>query len=125
MIASRQVEILFYRGIGRQRGRSFGALAQVIGRTTFPFLREYIVPAAKRVGTDMLEFAVPEIADVVSGPKNFKATAKSVDDKFWEYYWAVVAREAVRAESLQQKFQNKPIGRERTFLPTFLIHHVE
>ena len=50
MVASRQVEIPFYRGIGRQRGRGFGALAQVIGRTAIPFLRRYIVPAARRVG---------------------------------------------------------------------------
>ena len=41
-------------------------------------MRKYIVPAAKRVGADLLEFAVPEIADVVSGRKNFKTAAKSV-----------------------------------------------
>ena len=52
MVAPRQVEIPFYRGIGRKRGRGFGALAQVIGRTANPFLRKYIVPAAKRVGAD-------------------------------------------------------------------------
>ena len=78
MVASRQVEIPFYRGVGRQRGRGFGALAQVIGRTAIPFLRKYIVPAAKRVGADLLEFAVPEIAEVVSGRKNIKTAAKSV-----------------------------------------------
>ena len=69
MVASKQIEIPFYRGVGRQRGRGFGALAQVIARTAVPFLRKYIVPAAKRVGTDLLEFAVPEIAEVVSGRK--------------------------------------------------------
>ena len=78
MVASRQVEIPYYRAVGRQRGRGFGALAQVIGRTAIRFLRKYIVPAAKRVGADLLEFAVPEIADVVSGRKNFKTAAKSV-----------------------------------------------
>ena len=78
MVAPRQVEIPYYRAVGRQRGRGFGALAQVIGRTVIPFLRKYIVPAAKRVGVDLLEFAVPEIADVVSGRKNFRAAAKSV-----------------------------------------------
>ena len=78
MVASRQVEIPYYRGVGRQRGRGFGALAQFIGRTAIPFLRKYIVPAAKRVGADLLEFAVPEIAEVVSGRKNFKTAAKSV-----------------------------------------------
>ena len=78
MVASKQLEITFYRGIGRQRGRGFSALAQVIGRTAIPFLRKYIVPAAKRVGADLLEFAAPEIAEVVSGRKNFKPAAKSV-----------------------------------------------
>ena len=71
----RQVEIPFYRGVGRQ---GFDALAQVIGRTAIPFLRKYIVPAAKRVGGDLLEFALPENADVFSGKKNFKTAADSV-----------------------------------------------
>ena len=78
MVASREVEIPYYRGVGRQRGRGFGALAQIIGRTAIPFLRKYIVPAAKRVGADLLEFDVPEIAEVVTGRKNFETAAKSV-----------------------------------------------
>ena len=78
MVASRQVEIPYYRAVGRQRGRGFGALAQVIGRTAIPFSRKDVVPAAKRVGADLWEFAVPEIAEVVSGRKNFKTAAKSV-----------------------------------------------
>ena len=81
MVASRQVEIPYYRAVGRQRGSGFGALAQVIGRTAIPFLRKYVVPAAKRIGADMLEFAVPKIAEVVSGGANFKTTAKSVEKK--------------------------------------------
>ena len=76
MVASREVELPYYKGVGRQRGRGFGALAQVIGRTTIPFLKKYVVPAARRI--DMLGFAVPEIADVVSGKQNFKAAAKNV-----------------------------------------------
>ena len=78
MVASNTLELPYYRAIGRQRGRGFGALAQVIGRTAIPFLRKYIVPAAKRVGADLLEFAVPEMADVVSGKKNFKTAAINV-----------------------------------------------
>ena len=81
MVASKQVELPYYRAVGRQRGRGFGALAQVIGRTAIPFLRKYVVPAAKRIGADMLEFAVPEIGEVVSGRKNFKMAAKSVGKK--------------------------------------------
>ena len=78
MVASRQVEIPFYRVVGRQRGRGFGALAQAIGRTAIPTLRKYIVPAAKRVGADLLDFAVPGIAEVVSGRRTLKTAAKSV-----------------------------------------------
>ena len=78
MVASRQVEIQFYVGIGRQRGHRFGALAQVNGRTAISFLLKCILLAAKRVGADLLEFAVPEIADVVSGRNNIKTAAKSV-----------------------------------------------
>ena len=78
MVASGEVEIPYYRGVGRQRGRGFGALAQVIGRTAIPFLRKNIVLAAKRVGADLLEFAVSEIAEVFSGRKNSETAAKSV-----------------------------------------------
>ena len=47
MVASRKVEIPYYSGVGRQRRRGFGALAQAMGRTRIPFLRKYVVPAAK------------------------------------------------------------------------------
>ena len=66
MVASNTVELPYYKSIVRQRTQGFGALAQVIGRSADPFLRFYIVPAAKRVGADLLEFTVPEVADVVS-----------------------------------------------------------
>ena len=69
MVASNTLELPYYKGIGRQRGRGFGALAQIIGRTANLFLRKFIVPAAKRVVADLFEFAVPELADVVSGKK--------------------------------------------------------
>ena len=78
MVASNLLEVPYYKGIGRQRERRFGALAQVFGRTGIPFLRRYIVPAAKRVGADLLEFAMPEVADFLSGKKKFKTAAKSV-----------------------------------------------
>ena len=78
MVASRQFELPYYRGVTRQRGRGFGALAQVIGRTAIPFVKKFIVPAARRVGTDLLEYAVPEVADVVSGKTNFKSAVGNV-----------------------------------------------
>ena len=41
-------------------------------------MRKNIVPAAKLVSVDLLEFAVTEIAEVVSGRKNFQTAAKSM-----------------------------------------------
>ena len=78
MVASSQVEIPYYRAVGRQRGRGFAALAQLFGRTAIPVLRKYVVPAAKRIGADMLEFAAREIGEIFSGRKSFKSAAKSV-----------------------------------------------
>ena len=75
MVTSKQVEIPFYRGIGRQRGQRFGALAQMIGRTAMSSLRKYIVPAAKRAVADFLEFATPKNAEVVIGRRNLKTAA--------------------------------------------------
>ena len=34
-VASNTLELPYYKGIGRQRGRRFGDLAQVNGRTPF------------------------------------------------------------------------------------------
>ena len=117
MVASRQVEIPFCWGFGRHRGRGFGALAQVIGRTAIPFLRKYIVLAAKRVGADLLEFAVVE--------KISRQLQRVCEDKLWENNWEVVAIKEVFAESFQQNLQNNPFGREETFLQTFLINDVD
>ena len=60
------------------RGRGFGALAQVIGITAIPFLRKNVVPAVKRIGADMLQFAAGEIGEVIGGRKSFKSAARSL-----------------------------------------------
>ena len=75
MVASRRVELPYYRGVGRQRWKGFGALVQYIGRTANPFLRKFIVLATVRIVTNMLEDAVLEMADFVSGNKNNKSAA--------------------------------------------------
>ena len=78
MVAS--IDLPYFKGASRQRGRGFGALAQVLGRTAIPFLSKYIVPAAKRVGADLFEAALPEIGNVVSGKKNIKTALKETLD---------------------------------------------
>ena len=59
MVAPNTLELPYYKSIGRQRVCGLGALVQVTGRNAIPFLRKYIVPDAKRLGADLLEFAVP------------------------------------------------------------------
>ena len=78
MVASRQAEIPFFTGFGQQCGCGFGAPAQVIGRTKIPLLPQYVVPAAKWVGADLLEIAVSAFADIGSGGNFFKTAARSV-----------------------------------------------
>ena len=125
IVALRQVEIPFCGAFGRKRGRGFGALAQVVGRTANPFLRKLIFPAAKRVGADSLEFAAQKIAEVVIGGINFKTAAKSVPRQTLRKPWVVVARKTLRAESFQQFLKNISVACEASFLQTLLINHVQ
>ena len=78
MVASIDVELSYYGGLGRRRRRGFDALAQLIGRAQIPFRRKYFVPVARRrIGADILEFAVPEIADVISSKKTSNQLLKT------------------------------------------------
>ena len=104
MVASRQVEIPYCRTVGRQRGRGFGALAEVIGRTAIPFLREYIVPTAKRVGADLFEFGVPELAEHVTGRKNYKTAAKSVGKQTLKKQLGEGSRKKTASRIIPKKF---------------------
>ena len=119
MVAPRKVEIPYYRAVGRQRGRGFGALAQVIGRTAIPFLRKYVVPAAKRIGADMLEFAAPEIGEVFSGIKFFKTAAKSVGKKTLRKQLGEGSRRAVGSASGRElAYRSQVSNKQRRIIPT-------
>ena len=49
-----------------QRGSDFGTLAGDIGRKALPLARNFILPAAKRYGTELLLQSVREFMNVVS-----------------------------------------------------------
>ena len=87
-----------------------GALAQVTARIAIPFLRKYIVPAAKRVDAELLEFA-----EVFSSRKNFKIAAKSVGRQTLTKQTGSGIREWTASRT----------NPDETFLQTFLINHVE
>ena len=125
MIASREVEIPFYRGVGRQRGRGFSAFAQVFGRTAIPFLRKYIVPAAKRVVADSLEFAVPEVAEVVRGRKNFKTAAKSVGRQTMRKHLGSGSRKKTASKVIPTKSAKQFSRSQRGIFTNISFNHVE
>ena len=78
MVASKLLNFTTTKVLDVKEGVVLEPLLNLLGEAPFPFLRKYIVPAAKRVGADLLEFAVPEVADVVIGMKNSKTAAESV-----------------------------------------------
>ena len=90
MVDSWQVEIRYHSSIGWQRGRGFDAFAPSFGRTKIPFSRNYVVPAAKSMIADLLDFAVPEIADVFGDSKK-RRRQRAWEDKLWENSWVIVA----------------------------------
>ena len=62
-------DLPYFLGYSAQRGRGIGALAQIIWRSGIPFLRRYFVPAAKRVGADLIDLAAPKIGNILAGRK--------------------------------------------------------
>ena len=105
MVASRQIDIPFYMAIGQQSGRGFRALAQVFGGTAISVLCENIVPVAKGVGVNLLEFAATEIVEVVSARNVFKTAAKSAKRQILRTNWLLVARKRQQTELFQQNLQ--------------------
>ena len=102
-----------------------GPFARVIGRRSIPFLRKFIVPDAKRVGVDLVEFFASEVAEVVSGRKNFNTAAKSVRKQSLRKQLASGRNKMTATESFQQNLRSKPVGREEKFLKTCLTNHVK
>lgn len=66
----------YFRGVPRQKGRGLGALAGTVIRTAFPIIKKFVIPAAKKIGRDVIGAAVPEIGEVVSGRQSVKRALK-------------------------------------------------
>ena len=71
-----------FSGHYRQRGSGFGALAAGIGRVALPLARRFILPAAKRIGRELLKQGIPELVDVVSN----KVTKTSLEKHSLKHY---------------------------------------
>ena len=66
-----------FSGHYRQRGSGFGALAIGIGRVALPLARKSIIPAAKRIGKELLVQAAPELIKIATKKKTPKQALKS------------------------------------------------
>ena len=75
--ANQVTSLPHFSGHYRQRGSGFGALAAGIGRVALPLARRFILPAAKRIGRELLKQGVPELVDVVSKKKSPKQALKN------------------------------------------------
>ena len=57
-----QANLPHFSGHYRQRGSGFGALALGIGRVALPLARKFVIPAAKKIGKELLLQAAPKQA---------------------------------------------------------------
>ena len=125
MFASREVEIPFWRGVGRQRGWGFGTLAQVIGRTTIPILRNissHLQNAWALTGWSLL---CQKLQILLLLEKISRQLQRGWEDRLWGNMWVVVAGKRLRVDSFQKNLKNTSVGREEKFLQKLFIPHVE
>ena len=72
-----QANLPHFSGHYRQRGSSFGALALGIGRVALPLARKFVIPAAKKIGKELLLQAASELIEVATKGKSPKQALKS------------------------------------------------
>ena len=72
-----QANLPLFSGHYRQRGVGFGALALGIGRVVLPLARKFVIPAAKKIGKELLLQAAPELIEVATKRKSPKQALKS------------------------------------------------
>ena len=125
MVASRQVEIPVYIDTDRQRRRGFGALAQAIGKSAIPFCVNISSQLQNAWVLICWNLLCQKLQRLLVVERISRQLLRVWEDKLWENSWVVVARKGLQAESFQKNLQNKSVGREETFLQTFLINHFE
>ena len=76
-----QATMPHFSGHYRQRGSGFSALAMGIGRVALPLARKFIVPAAKRIGKELLVQAAPELIDMATRKKTQKTSLEKYSKK--------------------------------------------
>ena len=65
-----QANLPYFSGHYRQRGSGFGALALGVGRVALPLAQKFVIPAAKKIGKELLLQAAPELIEVATKRKS-------------------------------------------------------
>ena len=120
MVASRQVEIPFYRGIGR-RGRRFGALAQVTKEPLFHFCVNKSFQLQNASVLTCWNLLLQKLQRLLVVEIITRQMQRLWEDKRWENSWVAVAEKRLQAESFQQNLQNKQSVAERQFYKHFSL----
>ena len=89
---TKQASLPHFSGHNRQRGSGlwFGALAAGIGRVAVPFARRVFLPAAKKLGRELLMSAAPELIDIAMKKTSPKQASKILSQKLNENNSVVV-----------------------------------
>ena len=103
-----------FSGHYRQRGSGFGALAAGIGRFALPLARKFILPAAKKIGRELLVQGAPELIDVVTTKKSPKQALKNTVKKTVRKQTGGGTRRRQKRKTLTNKNSNNRT-RRRTF----------
>ena len=67
-----------FSGHYRQRGSGFGALALGIGRVALPLARKFVIPAAEKIGKELLPQAAPELIESATKRKSPKQALRTI-----------------------------------------------
>ena len=98
--------LLYSKRVPRQRERGFGALARTVARNTLPLLKKYVLPAAKKIGRDVIESAIPEIGGVLSGQTSIKKAPKNGNQKYENQVgYGIKKRKNTRQSITRQKIR--------------------
>ena len=110
----RNVHLPHFSGVPRQRGRGLGALAGTIARTAFPILKRFVVPAAKKIGRDAIDIAIPQVEDVLSGKSSVKKAIRKTASSTLKKQIGGGHRKKIRSKGKAKRFISKRKKRKRS-----------
>ena len=99
------------------RGRGFRALAQTLGRTAIPFIKKYIVPAAKKLQEIYLKLLLQRLEKLSVDEKNSKHLQKMLKQEQLENSWEV---EKINPSVAQEE----PLSKSESILHSTYSQHL-